>query len=71
MYMYPLRASISIQGLDRHALTVGVISGAHSQVWTLQLWHHFASYGSVYTVGKKHSGKADQSTLASGSSENT
>ena len=65
--MHPQWANIPLQGLDRRALTVGVISGPHSQPGALllapfhQLW--------IYMVGKKHSGKADQSTLASGGSE--
>ena len=29
-----------IQGLDRRALTVGAISGSHSQIGGL-LWHHY------------------------------
>ena len=65
--MHPQRANIPLQGLDRRALTVGAISGPHSQPGAL-LWCHFTSHGSVYMVGKKHSGKADQSTLASGGS---
>ena len=64
--MHPQRANIPLQGLDRRALTVGAISGPHSQPGALlapfhQLW--------IYTVAKKHLGKADQSTLASGGSE--
>ena len=42
MYMHPQRANISLQGLDRHALTVGAISGPHSQIGAL-LWRHFTS----------------------------
>ena len=49
------------------ALTVGAISGPHSHIGPL-LCYHFTNRG--YMVGKKHSGKADQSTLASGGSEN-
>ena len=63
MYMHPQRANIPLQGLDRCALTVGAISGLHSQIGAPfhQSW--------IYMVGKKHFGKADQSTLASGGSE--
>ena len=51
--------------IDRRALTVGAISGPHSQLGAL-LWCHFTSrrHGE-----QKHSGKADQSILASGGSE--
>ena len=31
-YMYLKRTNIPLQGLDRHALTVGAISGPHSQI---------------------------------------
>ena len=65
--MHRQRANIPLQGLDRRALTVGAISGLHSQLGAL-LWRHFTSCGFT-VVGKKHSGKADQSTLASGGSE--
>ena len=30
--MYPQRTNIPLQGLDRCALTVGAISGPHSQI---------------------------------------
>ena len=30
--MHPQRTNIPLQGLDRHALTVGTISGPHSQI---------------------------------------
>ena len=43
MYMHPQRANIPLQGLDRYALTVGAISGPHSQIGGL-LWHHFTSH---------------------------
>ena len=33
--MYPQRANIPLQGLDRCALTVGAISGLHSQIGAL------------------------------------
>ena len=62
MYMYPQRANIPLQGLDRRALTVGAISGP-----TAKLEPSLAPFHQswIYMVGKKHSGKADQSTLAS------
>ena len=66
--MHPQRAIIPLQGLDRRALTVGAILGSQSQLGAL-LWRHFTSQGFSYMVSKKHSGKADQSTLASGGSE--
>ena len=66
--MHPQRANIPLQGLDRRALTVGAISGPGPQpTWSPplapfhQLW--------ICMVSKKHSGKADQSTLASGGTE--
>ena len=64
--MYPQKASNPIQGLDRCALTMGAISGPHCQIR--------APFDTILLVmdlhvGKKHSGKADQSTLASGGSE--
>ena len=37
--MHPQRANIPLQGLDRRALTVGAISGPHSQPGAL-LWRH-------------------------------
>ena len=63
MYMCPERANIPLQDLDRHALTVGAISGLHSQMEP--------SLGVISPVVdlKQHSKKAYQSTLASGSSE--
>ena len=64
--MHPQKANIPLQGLDRCALTVGAISGPHSQPGVL-LWRHFTSHGFTWSE-KKHSGKADQSTLASGGS---
>ena len=61
--MYPQRANIPLQGLDRRALTVGAISSPTGPplVPFHQSW--------IYMVGKRHSGKANQSTLASGDSE--
>ena len=44
MYMHPQQTNIPLQGLDRRALTVGAISGPHSQTGAL-LWHHFTSRG--------------------------
>ena len=67
VYLHPQRINIPLQGLDKHALTVGAISGPHRQIGAL-LWRHFTSR-QIYIVGKMHSGKADQSTLASGGSE--
>ena len=61
--MHPQRTNIPLQGLDRRGLTVGAISGPHRPPFVPfhQSW--------IYMVGKRHSGKADQSTLASGGSE--
>ena len=36
-YMHPQRANTPLQGLDRHALTVGAISGPLSQIGGLLL----------------------------------
>ena len=60
--MYTQRANIPLQGLDRCALTVGAISGPHCQ---LEL-----SIGAISPVvslhgWQKHTGKANQLTLAS------
>ena len=70
--MYPQRANIPLQGLDRCALTAGARSGPHCQIGVLH-WHHFTNCGFTWLIGKKHSaaGKADQSKLASGGSEYT
>ena len=65
--MHPQRANIPLQGLDRRALTVGAISGPHSQPGTL-LWRHFTSRGFTRSAKSIPAGKADQSTLASGGS---
>ena len=64
--MHPQRANIPLQGLDRHALTVGAISGPHSQLGP--------SFGAISSDVDLHgrqraSEKADQLTLASGGSE--
>ena len=40
VYLLPQRTNIPLQGLDRHALTVEVISGPHSEIEAL-LWHHY------------------------------
>ena len=67
--MHPQRANIPLQGLDRCALTVGAISGPHSQPGAL-LWRHFTSPAGVDLHGRKKAFReADQSTLASGGSE--
>ena len=47
--MHPQRANIPLQGLDRHALTVGAISGSHSQPGAL-LWRHFTSRGFTWSA---------------------
>ena len=65
--MYLQRANIPLQGLDRRALTVGAISGPHSQIGALFL-------GTISPVVDLHDQqkslwKTDQSTLASGGSE--
>ena len=65
--MHSQRTNIPLQGLDRHALTVGAISGPHTQLGAL-LWRHFSSHGFTWST-KKHLGKADQLTLVSGGSE--
>ena len=64
--MYPQRANILLQGLDRRVLTVGAISGPHCQIGVLY-WYHFTSH--EFTWSEKCSGEADQLTLASGGSE--
>ena len=43
------RANIPLQGLDRCALTVGAISGPHSQPGAL-LWRHFTSRGFTWSA---------------------
>ena len=45
MYMHPQRATIPLQDLDRRALTVGAISGPHSQPGAPLLWHNFTRRG--------------------------
>ena len=65
--MYPQRVSIPLQGLDRHALTMGAISDTHCQIGTL-LWHHFTSGGFMW-LARSTREEQDQSTLANGGSE--
>ena len=64
--MFPKRANIPLQGLDRHALKVGAISGPTAKLETI--------FGIISPVlylhsQQKHSGKAHQSTISSGGSE--
>ena len=70
VYMHPQRANIPLQGLDRRAVSC-TDSGSHIRspqpTWSPPLAPFHQSWN--YMVGKKHSGKADQSTLASGDSE--
>ena len=66
MYMHPQKANITLQGLDRCALTVGAISGPLAKLEP--------SFGAISPVvdlhgREKHSGKADQLISASGGSE--
>ena len=49
MYMHPQRANIPLQGVDRRVLTVGAISGPHSQIGAL-LWPHFTSRGFTWSA---------------------
>ena len=49
VYMHPQRTNIPLQGLDRRALTVGAISGPHSQLGAL-LWRHFTSRGFTWSA---------------------
>ena len=44
IYVHPQKANIPLYGLDRHALTVGAISGPDSQIGPF-LWCHFTSCG--------------------------
>ena len=53
--MHPQRTNIPLQGLDRRALTVGAISGPHSQTGAL-LWRHFTSHGFTW-LAKSIQGK--------------
>ena len=63
VHMHPQRANIPLQGLDSDVLTLGTISGPHCKIGALQ-WYHFTSNGFAW-LEKKHSGEADQFTLAS------
>ena len=66
--MYTQRANIPLQGLDRHALMVGAMHIRSPQPnENPPLASFYQSW--IYMVGKKHSGKAEQLTLASGGSE--
>ena len=49
VYMHPQRANIPLQGLAKRTLTVGPISGPHSQLRTL-LWRHFTSHGFTWSA---------------------
>ena len=49
VYMHTQRVTIPLQGLDRHALTVGAISGPHRKLGAL-LWHHFTSHGFTWSA---------------------
>ena len=64
--MHPQRANIPLEGLDRRALTVGAL-----QVPTANLEPSFGAISPVVDLHgqQKHSGKADQSTLANGGSK--
>ena len=70
--MYPQRADTLLQRLDRCALTVEAISGPCCQIGALPNWNPplvpFHQLW-IHMIGKRHSVKADQSTLASGDSE--
>ena len=66
--MLPQRANVPLQGVDRHALTVGAIHiRPRLPNWSPPLVPFCQSW--IYMVSKNHSVKADQSTLASGGSE--
>ena len=69
--MDPQGANIPLQGLDRRALTVGAISGPHNQLGALHWGPPLAPFHQSwnYMVSKRHSGKADQLTVASGGFE--
>ena len=58
--MYPKSANFPLQALDRRALTVGAMSGLHSQTGAL-LWHHFTIRGFIWST---------QSTLEKQTSRN-
>ena len=51
VYIHPQRANIQLQGLDRHALTVGAISVPLSQLAIgAHLWCHFTSHGFTWSA---------------------
>ena len=64
--MHPQRANIPLQGLDRHALTVGAISGP-----TANLEPSFGAISPVVDLHDRQKAfrEADQLTLASRGSE--
>ena len=43
VHMYPQRANIPLQSLDRCVLTVGALSGPHCQIGVLH-WCHFTGH---------------------------
>ena len=55
VYMHLQRANIPLKDLDRRALTVGAISGPHSQAGAL-FWRHFISRGFTWSA-KSFQGK--------------
>ena len=65
VHMYPHWANNIPEGLDRHVLTVQAISGLS----IIDVEPTISTTSWIYMVGKKHSGKTDQLTLASGGSE--
>ena len=48
IHMHPQTANIPLQGLDRHVLTVGAISGLHCQIGILH-WCYFTSCGFTWS----------------------
>ena len=65
--MYPQRANVPLQDLDRHALTMGAISGSRCQTGALN-WCHFTSCGFTWST-KSTLEKQTKSILASGGNE--
>ena len=59
--MHPQKANFPLQGLDRHVLKVGAISGSY---FSPPLASFYQSW--IYMVGEKHSGEADKLTLTTG-----
>ena len=49
MSLYPQSTSIPLQGPDTCTLTVGAISGPHSQIGSL-LWRYFTSGGFTWSA---------------------